>query len=94
MLPLRSIINVNSAGSLEIRGKVVDFEEAKMLIESAKALRTNRAFQLIQDEVLYISMSYSVNGTKCFDDVYAAKMAVWWGMEENKQLKILAGEME
>lgn len=92
MLPLRSIISVNDNGSLVIRGKELDIEEINLLRESAKALRDNRAFQLIQDEALFVAHSYAVNGTKCFEDIYAAKMAVWWGLEENKNIKLLAGE--
>lgn len=90
MLPLRSIISVNENGSLVIRGKVLDHEEMNIIHESSKALEDNRAFQLIQDEVLYVAHSYAVNGTKCYDDIYASKMAVWWLMEINKNIKILS----
>lgn len=90
MLPVKNIIEKSDDGSLIIRGKKLNFEEERLLRESANTLRLNRAFGLIQDEILYIAMTYAVNGTTNFEQLYCSKMAVWWGQQENKLLKDLA----
>jgi hypothetical protein len=92
MLPLRRIIEVSENGSLIIKGKELDLEETNLLRESAKVALLNRAEQLVEDETLYTAYSFGVNGSKCFDDIYASKMAIWWGLERHKHLKILAGQ--
>lgn len=89
MLPVRSIIDTSEDGSLIIRGKKLDFEEQNLIHESAKSLKMNRAFGLIQDEILYVAMTYAVNGTTNFDQLYASKMAVWWGQNEHRLVNLL-----
>lgn len=91
-LPLRRIIQISDDGSLIIRGKKLEHEEERLIRNSAQALKHNRAFGLIQDEVLYTAHSFGVNDTTIFEQIYASKMAVWWGQEEHKYLKILIGE--
>ena len=91
-LPLRSIISVSENGSLVIRDKELDREEMNILKESASALKDNRVFNLIQDEVLFRAFNFGVNHSTNFDQIYASKMAVWWGQEENKLIKLIAGD--
>lgn len=90
MLPVRSIIETSDDGSLIIRGKKLDMEEQNLIHESAMSLKTNRAFGLIQDEILYIAMTYAVNGVTNLDQLYCAKMAVWWGQNEHRLVKLLS----
>jgi uncharacterized protein YxjI len=93
-LPLRNVIEVMGDGSLSIKGKVLDFEERRILEDSAKALKDNRAFQLIQDQVLYTSLSFGLNQSVTLDMLYTSKAAVWWGSQENQIIKLLANETD
>jgi hypothetical protein len=90
MLPLKSIITVNDNGSLVIRDKELDYEEMNLIHESAKALKDNRVYQLIQDEVLFRAFTFGLNHSTNFEQIYCSKMAVWWGMEQSKLLNLLA----
>lgn len=92
-LPLKSIISVSENGFLQINGKELDREELKIIIESAHALRANRVFGIIQDQVLFQALSFGLTQSAKIEDIYFSKAAVWWGQEENKLLKALSGEM-
>ena len=94
MLPVRNIITVSENGSLVINGKELDHEEMKLIQDSAKALRDNRVFGLIQDQVLHNALSFGLNTSTTLEMLYTSKAAVWWGMEESKLIKLLTGELE
>ena len=94
MLPIRNIIEVSENGSLVINGKELDPEEMKLLQDNAKNLRDNRAFGLIQDQVLHNALSFGLNASTTLEMLYTSKAAVWWGMEQNKLIKLIAGESE
>lgn len=89
-LPLRDIISITEEGLLEVNGKVLNYEEARLIKESASALRDNRTFGLIQDAVLFRALTYGVNSSTNFDQIYFSKAAVWWGQRENELVKLLA----
>lgn len=89
-LPLHEIVKYED-GSLIVRGKVLEPEEANLLRTSAKSLLSNRAFGLIQDEVLFESMSGSIASSN-IDQLYFFKSASWWGKRENELIKILASD--
>lgn len=91
-LPIKSIIHLNDNGSLVINGKEIDYSERVLLKDSAKALRENRVFGLIQDQILHHALSFGLNHSVTIDQLYCSKMAVWWGQEENKLLKLIAEE--
>lgn len=90
VLPLHEIIQASESGSLIIKGKELDYEELGMLKESAKALRDNRVYGLIQDQVLFEAMTQSLASTN-FEQSYFFKAAVWWGRRENELTKMIAG---
>ncbi len=91
-LPLRDIIVVSDVGSLVINGKELDIEEMKIIRESARALQDNRVFGLIQDQVLHQALAFGLNSAVNLEMLYTSKSAVWWGQEENRLLKLLAGD--
>lgn len=93
VLPLHEIIKASENGSLVIKGKELDYEEYGLLKDSAKALRDNRVYGLIQDQILFEAMTLSVNATN-FEQTYFSKACVWWGRRENELTKLIAGEPE
>ena len=93
-LPIKNIIVLNENGSLVINGKELDQEEMHLLQDNAKNLRDNRAFGLIQDQVLHNALSFGLNASTTLEMLYTSKAAVWWGMEQNKLIKLIAGESE
>jgi hypothetical protein len=86
-LPLHDIIKLSENGSLLVNGKELDYEEAGLLHDSAKALKDNRVFGLIQDQILFEAMSSSV-ASKDSEQLYFFKAAVWWGRRENEIIKL------
>jgi len=89
-LPLRDIIQVSDTGSFVINGREINYEERNLLKESAKALRDNRVFGLIQDQVLYKAFTFAVNSSIDFNQIYFSKAAVWWGRTEHELIKLLS----
>lgn len=88
-IPLRDIITLSENGSLVINGKELDMEELKIIYQSAIALRNNRVFNLIQDQVLHNALTFGLNSSVTLEMLYTSKAAVWWGQEENKLLKLI-----
>jgi len=93
-LPIKNIIVLNENGSLVINGKELDQEEMHLLQDNAKNLRDNRAFGLIQDQVLHNALSFGLNASTTLEMLYTSKAAVWWGQEQNRLIKLIAGEQE
>ena len=92
-LPLSSIISVSETGSLVINGKEIDYEEMGLLKESAKALKDNRVYGIIQDQVLFESMNGSIASTN-LEQLYFFKASVWWGKRESELVKLIAGDSD
>lgn len=92
MLPIRNILETSADGSLVIKGKQLDREEMRLIQDSANALRDNRVFGLIQDQVLYNALTFGLNSSTTLEMLYTSKAAVWWGMEENKLIRLLTGD--
>lgn len=91
-LPLHGIIEYDN-GSLVVRGKQIDIDDFRILKDSARALKDNRLYGLIQDQILFEAMTLGINSTN-FEQGYFSKAAVWWGRRENEILKLVLGESE
>lgn len=89
-LPLRDIIVFSDDGSLLVNGKVLSYDERVLLRESARGCINSRALGLVRDQVLYKSFIFGINASINLEQLYFAKAAVWWGIEEDKFLKALA----
>lgn len=91
-LPLHGIIRHDN-GNLVIKDKPLDIEELRIIRDSARSLKDNRLYALIQDQILFEAMTLGVNSTN-FEQGYFAKAAVWWGRRENELVNMVVNDPE
>lgn len=91
MLPLRDIIQINQEGMLVVNEVIVDRDKASSLRDSAKSVLLNEANTLVDNQVLFEAFNFGINSSVNFEQIYSAKMAVWWGKQRYKHLTLLAG---
>lgn len=91
-LPVHSIITTDDAGSLLIKGKPVDKDQALLLRESAQGVLRSPAYQIIREEVLYMAVTEGVHKGLTIDQLQFSKSAIWFGEQEVRLLQLFAGE--
>ncbi len=91
-IPLTDIIVFNEEGNLFVNGRKVTNEEQINLRESASAVLNSKAFQLIQQQVVYASFVQAAHTAPTTEHLMFAKAAIWWGQQEDKYLKLLSPE--
>lgn len=91
-LPVHSIITVDDAGTLRIKGKPVDHEQALLLRESARSVLGSPAYRIIRDEVLYLAVTEGIHKGLTLEQLQFSKSAIWFGEQEIRLLKMFAGE--
>jgi len=89
-LPTHAIITVNE-NKIFIRGTELDGERALVIREGAQSALNNVALRTIQEQVLYQAVSLGVHQALTSEQMNFAKAAIWFGEEENKLLRLLAG---
>lgn len=90
-LPIRDALVVNENGRLMVNGREIDLETAKILRESAKAALTSQALRIINDQVSFIAITTGVHQADNPWSMIFGKSALWYGQQQDKFLKILAG---
>lgn len=78
-LPLASIITTDGGNSILINGEPLDFEKSKMLREAAKAALSNKALQLMEQEVLVIAIQRGLHKATTPEELYFYRAAIWYG---------------
>jgi len=89
-LPTHAIITEDK-GKLFIGGTALDGERSLVMREGAQAALVNPALKVIHEQVLYQAVTLGVHQALTPDQMNFAKAAIWWGEEELKLLKLLAG---
>lgn len=93
-LPISGIITTNTDGEILISGRSLDIEKAVELREAAKVVLSNKAFKLVNREVLYVAVVGGLHKSKSDIDLYFYKAAIWFGQQFEIQLRILAQQAE
>lgn len=91
---LHGIISVNETGQLLVNGRSLELEKARILHESAKAALKSPALKIIREQVVYEAFSYGTYDAQNIEQMFFSKAALWWGQQEDKFLKLLAGNDE
>lgn len=86
-----SILEVNDEGAILVRGESLDGERLRGLRESARTELRSPARRLVQEQLTYKASQIALTGDTRHQRLFA-RAAVWWGMEEDKLYKLLAGE--
>jgi len=86
------ILTVDSSGELAIDGRPIEFEFARMLSESARMMLQSTARNVVRRQVEYIAVTHGIHKAETPEQMLFAKAAIWYGQEEDKLYRLLAGE--
>lgn len=86
------ILTVESSGKLAINGQPLEYEYARMLSESAKMMLSSTARSVVRKQVEYIAVTHGIHKAETPDQMLFAKAAIWYGQEEDRIYRLLAGE--
>jgi len=86
------ILTVDSSGKLAISGQPMELEFARILSESARAMLHSTARSVVRKQVEYIAVTHGIHKAETPEQMLFAKAAIWYGQEEDKLYRLLAGE--
>lgn len=89
-LPLHDIITQDGSGRLLIHNRPVEFEEARLLRESARGALDNRAIAFVYEQVQFLAITAGIHKNIAQEDGLFAKAALWQGQEVINALRTLA----
>lgn len=92
--PFKDVFTFREDGSLLINGNEIDMETARKLRESARGALNSSALRLVHESVTYQAFVQAAIEAKTDEDLLFGKSAIWFGQQEIKLLKLLAGEDE
>lgn len=90
-LPFTDIIQRNENQML-VNGVPLDYEKAKALQESAKAVLNNAALKIVWESVAYRAVNNGIYQAETERQIFWARAALWYGQQEKEILRELAGE--
>lgn len=91
-LPLHNIIDFNEQGKLLINNKLLDYDKASQLRESAKGMLNNQARRVVLDQVRWLSVDMGINQALSPEHMIFVKAALWHDQKEEELYRLLAGE--
>lgn len=90
-LPICDIITFDTQGTIQIKGRSLEPEQAKAFAESARLLRDSFAKKVIREQVAFEAVKMGIHQGLTPDMILFAKAALWYAQEEDKVLgKIIA----
>lgn len=92
VIPICDIITFNQQGTIQIRGRSLEPEQAKAFAESARQLRDSFAKRIIREQVAYEAIKMGLHQGLTPDMILFAKAALWYAQEENKLLNTIVSE--
>jgi hypothetical protein len=91
-VPIHAIISLDEEQKLLINGRPVDVEQAIALKASAGTVLNSPAWKLVRDQTLFLAVRMGVHDALNADQVLAAKMAIWFGHQQEELLRMFAQE--
>lgn len=89
-IPLQSVIYFDAQNTLHIGGKTLDYEQASLFVESAKALKENFARKVIHEQVSFEAVKMGLHQGLTPEMIQFAKAALWYNEQEEKLLAAIA----
>lgn len=86
------IIAVDPQGNLLVNGNLIDFERARLLRESAKALQNSLARNVIRNAVTQSSIEMAFHNGDTPEKMFFGRAALWFSQQEDKWIGLLAGD--
>lgn len=88
-LPIRDIITFDDDGTILIRGRKLEIEEAQILKQGADAMIDNSTRKIIVEQMLYEANKIGLHQGLNPDMIMFAKAVVWVMQQEERILKQL-----
>ena len=76
VLPIDDAIVINPNG-IKINGKALDTDQMIQFSESCRALKDNKARQIINEQVKFLAINMGVHNAVTMEMMYFAKAALW-----------------
>tara|TARA_R110000868_G_C10971076_1_gene769959 strand:+ start:9048 stop:9455 length:408 start_codon:yes stop_codon:yes gene_type:complete len=76
--PLEDVIKYRQDGALLANGKALSIEQMVSFRESLTALKSNFAFQIIADQILFLAISEGIHKGLNTDMIMFSKSAIWF----------------
>lgn len=86
------ILTVDDSGKLAINGQQLEYEYARALRDSARMMLSSTARSIVRKQVEYIAVTHGIHKAETPEQMLFAKSAIWYGQEEDKIYRLLAGE--
>lgn len=91
-LPHRAIIELDQQARIIVDGVPLEVEQAIAVHEGAKALLNSPVYRLVQNQVAFQAVTIGIHTGDTIEKSYWARVALWWGLEQEKLIKMLAQE--
>jgi hypothetical protein len=85
VLPIDNAIEI-LPGEVKIRGRKLTTEDFVSFTESCKALRDNKARQVINEQVKFLAINMGVHQSVSLETIMFSKAALWVIQQENELL--------
>lgn len=85
VLPINDAIEISPEG-VKIRGRKLNTEEFINFTESCKALKDNKARQIINEQIKFLAINMGVHQSVSLETMMFAKAALWMVQNENELL--------
>lgn len=86
------IIKLDENGTLLLNGRPLDYEQARLLRESARAVLNSTARSVVRKQVEYLAVTIGIHKADKPEQMLFGKAAIWWGQQEDNLYKLLSGE--
>lgn len=91
-VPFKNIISFSREGTILIRGKEMEPDQAIAFRGAAIALQDNIARKIIHDQVMFEAVKMGIHQGLNQDMIMFSKAAMWYGEEENRLLSSIVAE--
>lgn len=85
-IPVRARITIDETGRCLVDGKELTVEKSNRLLASARALKRNFAYKLIQETVTFLAIKQGVHYNTSPEQGLFAKAILWQQVEEQQLL--------
>lgn len=86
------ILKLDESGTLLLNGNPLEYEQARLLRESALATLNSTARNIVRKQVEYLAVTHGIHKAETPEQMLFSKAALWYGQEEDKVLHVLAGK--
>lgn len=85
-------ISVDPQGNLMVNGRPIDFESARLLRESARAMQNSMARNVIRNAVTQSAVEMAFHNGDTPEKMFFGRAAIWYSQQEDTWIGLLAGD--